>query len=73
MCFFRYTILIEAGSSFIILYTGSQGSTWLVETLSEYNGVCIAGNELIDRVKVSKKRLDLSFNSLLYDNYISIL
>lgn len=44
-------------TSFIVLYHGSQGSTWFVETLSEYRGICILGNELIDRVKDKYRRL----------------
>lgn len=42
---------------FIALYHGSQGSTWFVEALSELNGVCLLGNELIDRVTQGNNRL----------------
>ena len=42
---------------FLIVYHGSQGSTWFVQSLSEYKSICIIGNELIDRVKGSSKRI----------------
>lgn len=42
---------------FVIFYQGSQGSTWLLEALSEYRGVCILGNELIDRIKDNDKKI----------------
>ena len=45
-------------TSFVILYTGSQGSSWFVESLSEYKGVCVIGNELIDRVTVDHQRFN---------------
>lgn len=43
---------------FIALYHGSQGSTWFVEALSELNGVCVVGNELIDRVTELDDRMN---------------
>lgn len=38
-------------SNFVVLYFGSQGSSWFAETLSNMKDVCVIGNELIDRVK----------------------
>lgn len=45
-------------TALIVLYHGSQGSTWFMEALSEYTGVCILGNELIDRIVDDSKRFD---------------
>lgn len=48
---------------FLILYHGSQGSTWFVQEFSEYEGICMVGNELIDRVDDPNNRISFIENA----------
>lgn len=41
-------------TTFIVLFVGGQGSSWLIERLSNLNDICVMGFEPIDGKVISR-------------------
>jgi hypothetical protein len=55
-----YPSVTSLPTSYVVLYDGSQGSTWFMKIINDYIDTCNIGNELIDRILDKQKRYESS-------------